>query len=279
MVAPAHGFDRDRYAASAELVRGWGYTLVEMPNLYGKHRYLAGTTAARTADLSAALTRPDIDAVWFVRGGYGTVQVLDGLPWGAMDRRPVIGFSDATALFAAMVGQGKGRAVHGPVLYSVADHPDADSVAALRALLGGAPPAPLHGAWWCGPQAPVRAPVVGGNLCVLASIAGTRWALSGRERILALEEIAEPPYKVDRMLTQLKLSGCFEGVLGIALGDFTRCDPPATEGWSLKDVLIEHLAPLGVPVVGGLPFGHGPRNHPWEIGALATLSAGGLRVG
>ena len=101
VVAPAGRFDKKRLTRGMNILREWEYQLVPGPNLNAAHRYFAGTTEQRIEDMTWALTDPDIDAVWFARGGYGTVQVLESLPWDQIDDRPVIGFSDATALFAA----------------------------------------------------------------------------------------------------------------------------------------------------------------------------------
>ena len=188
VVAPAGVFVPARLAYTLEGVRALGYEPVLAPSIEARHRYFAGTTAQRAADLAWALTAPDIDAVWFARGGYGTAQTLALLPWGSLDSRPVIGFSDATALLVAMHKRGL-RGVHGPVLHGLCEwdlgsHPpvtpiDSESRAVLRALLAtGVAPA-LPGRPLLGDPAPVRGPVIGGNLTVLASLAGTPWALLG----------------------------------------------------------------------------------------------------
>src|SRR5262249_34331123 len=149
----------------------WGYEPVRGPHLGRTHRYLAGTTEERTEDLRWALESDDLDAVWFARGGYGTVHCLEGIDWDAVQHRPVIGFSDATALFSAMRAEQRGTGVPGPVLHSLADHADDASRAWLRALLAGEPLPPLAGRTLVGPEEfRVSGPLVGGNLCVLASL-------------------------------------------------------------------------------------------------------------
>jgi len=103
-------------------------------------------------------------------------------------------------------------------------------------------------------------------LCVLASLAGTPGALRAAGCIVALEDTGEAPYKVDRLLTQLLQGGAFEGVRGFALGTFDGADAPEGADWTVRDVLLERLAPLGVPVLGGLPFGHGRANRAFRFG-------------
>ena len=279
VVAPAGVFHPDRTAAGCALAAGWGLDLIMAPNAGARTRYLAGTVAQRTADLVWALTAPDIDAVWFARGGYGTAQCLVGIPWGEVaPDRLVIGFSDATALFTAMLGMGVGRPVHGPVLNALAALNDPASQAALRALLMDGEGARLPGEQVAGPEAEVVGPVVGGNLAVLASLAGTRFAARSYGAILLLEDVGEAPYRLDRTLSQLLASGALDGVRGVALGEFSGCRAPEGADWAVQDVLVDLLAPLGVPVVAGLPVGHGPTNYALRLGAPGRLHAGGLDV-
>jgi muramoyltetrapeptide carboxypeptidase len=258
------------------ILREWEYQMVPGPNLQAAHRYFAGTTEQRIEDMSWALTDPDIDAVWFARGGYGTVQVLESLPWAEMDDRPVIGFSDATALFAAMMVRRKGHAIHAPVIHSLSDHVDEVSRRALKHWMSSGTIKNFPGKRLCGHTESVEGEVVGGNLCVLTSLAGTEWQLNAKDKILLLEDVGEAPYRIDRMITQLMGAGVFEGIRGIALGTFYGCEAPNDAGWSLGDILRERLSPLNVPVVAGMPVGHGPNNFPWRVGAHARLQANGL---
>ncbi len=284
VVAPAGMFTAERLLRGMDVVRSWGYELVEAPHLHDKARYTAGTADVRSADLNWALTDPDIDAVWFARGGYGTAHLLAQIPWTQLDGRPVIGFSDATALLTALQ-QRSLPAIHGPVLQTLSNDAfgatgavlvDDASRRALRDLLQNGQWPTLPGELLCGPARPVRGPVVGGNLTVLGSLAGTPWAVRAQGAILLLEEVAEPPYRIDRMVTQLRQSGALQGVLGIALGDFLE---PRTDAAEMRAVLQDLLAPLGVPVVIGLPVGHGAANLAWPVGGMATLAMDGLRFG
>jgi muramoyltetrapeptide carboxypeptidase len=284
VVAPAGVFVPGRLAYTLAGIRAFGYEPVLAPSVEARHRYFAGSVAQRAADLAWALTAPDIDAVWFARGGYGTAQVLAHLPWDRLDSRPVIGFSDATALLVAMHRRGR-RSVHGPVLHGLCDWDlgssppvtpiDTESRAVLRTLLStGVAPA-LPGRPLVGDRAPVRGPVIGGNLTVLASLAGTPWALDAAGAIVVLEDVHEPPYRVERALCQLIDSGGLRGALGVALGDFYHCRPDAAD-YTLADVFREHLETLGIPVVFGLPVGHSVHNYAWIHGAEGTLSPDGI---
>ena len=285
VVAPAGMFTAERLQGGMDVVRSWGYDLVAAPQLFATARYTAGSMEQRSADLNWALTEPDIDAVWFARGGFGTAHLLPQIPWQRLDGRPVIGFSDATALLTALQQHSK-PAIHGPVLQTLASSEvygghgavlvDDTSRRALQKLLQIGELPTLRGELLCGPARPVRGPVLGGNLTVLGSLAGTPWALRTQGAILVLEEVGEVPYRVDRMITQLRQSGALQGVLGIALGDFQDARTDAAE---MRQVLRDLLAPLGVPVLAGLPVGHGAANVAWPVGAVATLEMEALRFG
>ena len=282
VVAPSHPFREAGYQAGADLLRSWGYTLVEAPNLRKVHRYTSGTVEERCADLAWALTSPDVDAVWAVRGGSGSARLLDHLPWDAVVAdRPLIGFSDTTALFAGCWRQGRGRPVHAPVLHSLTEHASEGTRAALRTRLQSGD-TQLAGHWLRAPSKEVTAPLVGGNLCVLGSLCGTPWQLDARGCALLLEDIGEPPYKLDRMIGQLQASGAFDGVQAVLLGEFTGSTPRLVEGqptWTLHDQLTDLLAPLGCPVLAGVPVGHGPTNHAFAWGDPVHLTADGVRCG
>ncbi|MDI3283648.1 LD-carboxypeptidase [Polyangium sp. 15x6] len=276
VVAPAGIPQLAGVAAGVRLVESWGYEVVLAPNLEKQHHFTAGTAEVRTQDLLWALSADGIDAVWLARGGYGCMHCLPSLPSEGLDGRPVIGCSDATALFAALVKSRGENLVHGPMLETIATKVDDATRARIRAMLAGDAVAPIAAQHFAGPKEEVRGRVVGGNLCVLASLAGTPWALDARGAIVVLEEVTEVPYRVDRLIMQLRLSGALDGAVGIALGDFVKCDPPEGARYELTDVLREALEPLGLPVWSGLKTGHGTCNLAWRIGTDGKLGAAGL---
>ena len=276
VVAPAGIPQHAGVQAGARLVKSWGYEVVLAPNWEKHHYYTAGTAEMRTEDLLWALTTEGIDAVWLARGGYGCMHCLPSLPCEGLDERPVIGCSDATALFSALGKTRGGHLVHGPMVETITTKVDDASRSRIRAMLAGEAVEPIAAEHFAGPAEEVRGPVVGGNLCVLASLAGTPWALSAEGAIVVLEEVTEVPYRVDRLLMQLRLSGALDGAVGIALGDFTNCDPPAGSRYKLDDVLREVLEPLGIPVWARLTLGHDKRNLAFRVGKEGTLGAGGL---
>ncbi|HHO54553.1 MAG TPA: LD-carboxypeptidase [Deltaproteobacteria bacterium] len=274
VVAPCGPFNPDRFAAGLALAEAAGLQLEPLPGLLQPHRYLAAHDDHRAEQLIEALTADRYAGVWIARGGYGLTRILDRLEGLSLPpERPVLGFSDVTALFCALHRLGCGPLIHAPVVHSLSST-DAGDRQQLWGLLRGERPGPLAGRSWIGGRA--EGWLCGGNLCLLASLCGTPWQLDATGAILVLEEVGEPPYRVDRMLQQLRSAGVLDGVAGIAVGELVGCAAPEGADWSIHDVIREHLAPLGVPVVGELPIGHGARNRPFAWGAPAQLGDGTL---
>jgi muramoyltetrapeptide carboxypeptidase len=286
VVAPSGPVRAERIADGLALLSGWGLEVVLGADVYARHGYLAGTDGQRGASLSAALADPGVRGVICARGGYGVQRIVDRLDFDAVARDPklVLGFSDITALHLALWRGARLAGVHGPVLTQLTGDFPAASVESLRTAIMDERPAVLArdpGA----ETGPVTVPgpvatgtLLGGNLCLLAATLGTPDfpALDGA--VLLVEEVEEPPYKIDRMLTQLRRAGVLRGLAGIALGQFTRCE----DEWpmSIVEVLTDRLGDLGVPVLGGLPVGHGEGALTVPVGVPATLdvAAGTLTV-
>lgn len=276
VVAPASGADMERVERGITLLREWGFQVREGRHLRARFRYNAGTAEQRTEDLVAALSEPEINCVWLARGGYGCVHCLPHVPDSLPPDRMVVGFSDATALFCALYARGHTNLVHGPMVEYLGGDIDEPSRQSLQALLAGGMRVPMAGEQVFGPSAPITAPLIGGNLAVLASIAGTPWAVRAAGKIVLLEEITEQAYRMDRMIMQLLASGFFDGVKGIVLGDFVRCSVPAGSIFAIEEMLVDLLAPLGVPIIKGVGVGHGARNLSWIVGEQVTLRDGAV---
>lgn len=280
LAAPGGAFNQEALEAGlavlTELAPGWTPRLD--PELEARHGYFAGRDQERASHLQALLTEPGLDLVMAVRGGYGCSRLLPllDLPALVAARRPLLGFSDLTCLLNTLAAQGL-VTLHGPVLTQLPrlDQPSRDD---LAALLAGRPPWPgvLEGQGLRPGQA--AGPLLGGNLTLLCHLLGTPWFPPLEGAILILEDTGEAPYRLDRLLTQLELAGLWRQVAGVAVGSLNHLpEPDPAQG----QVVADRLAGLAVPVVTGLPFGHGPANRLLPLGALAQLDgdAGTLSLG
>lgn len=276
LVSPSGPARPERVARGVQLLESWGLRVALAPDVYARHWYFGGTDAQRVAGLHAALRDPAVRGVICTRGGYGTQRIVDDLEMAAVreDPKVVVGFSDITALQLALWRGARLATVHGPGAAWLDERTPEESAESLRTAMMSTSDVvvtadPAEGTF------PVRVPgqatgtLLGGNLCLLASSIGTRDFPPLEGAILLLEEVAEPPYKVDRMLTQLRRTGLLHGLAGVALGQFTEC----ADGWpvSIVEVLAERLGALGVPVLGGLPIGHGHGQRTVPLGVSATL--------
>lgn len=276
VVAPASPFDRE------ELFRGLAwlrtrYRLTLSSSILTRSGYLAGDDARRAAELARAMRDPAVEAIVCARGGYGTMRILDALPWESFTARPkwFTGFSDVTALHLEALGRGI-CSLHATNVTGLGRTVSAlERLSLIDALEGRLSPSwerleVLH------PGPPARGPVVGGNLAlVVAMAAGGRFVVP-EGAIVLLEDVAERPYRVDRMLTSLRLGKHFARASAVVFGGFTQCEP-AGDRVTVLDVLRERTADLAIPVVAGAPFGHGSPNRAFVLGATATLGGTTLR--
>ncbi|MBB4942176.1 muramoyltetrapeptide carboxypeptidase [Streptosporangium album] len=271
VVAPSGPCDPVRLARGVRVLEGLGLKVVTGAHVLDRDRYLAGSDAGRAADLQEAWCDPAVAAVICARGGYGATRILDLLDWDALRAagpKALVGSSDVTALHQAFSVELGVASWFGPMLAcATIGDPEGPEPRSFRhfteALFGE--PSPITGDRVITAGRAV-APVVGGNLSLLAALCGTPYALRARGRIVLLEDVTEEPYRIDRMLTQLLRSGALDGVAGIALGSWEDCGDP-------YPTLEERLAPLGVPVIAGLPVGHGSPQFSVLLGALGAIDA------
>ncbi|MEU7977593.1 LD-carboxypeptidase [Micromonospora sp. NPDC049081] len=276
LVSPSGPTRPERVARGVELLTGWGLRPVVAPNAYARRGYLAGDDALRAADLNAAFADPQVRGVICTRGGYGAQRVVDLIDMAAVRRDPkvVAGFSDITALQFALWRGARLTGVHGPGAAWVDERTPLRSAESLHAALMTTAPVTVE-AVPTEETYPVRVPgravgrLLGGNLCLITATLGTPDMPDLTGAVLLVEEVQEPPYKVDRMLTHLRRAGVLDGLAGVAVGQFTDC----ADGWdtTVVDVLTDRLGDLGVPVLGGLPIGHGPGQLTVPVGTPATL--------
>lgn len=267
-----------RLEGAFELVVAPGVTAPRPPEAVS---FLAATDEQRAAELDAMIADPDIRAIVVARGGYGLTRILPRLDPDRLrrDPKPIVGFSDATALLAWAHAAGV-RGIHGPVIQQLGELSDEDVAHLIALLTDPRPPGErpwqlaVHG------RGLHRGPLVAANLSLASMLVGTPWALPLAGAIALLEEVGERPYEIDRYLTQLIATGALAPVTAVVVGDLIRCVDPSPPGGgtdppdaSLRAVL-ERVAAAGKPAATGAPVGHGARNEAVPFGAACELDLG-----
>jgi muramoyltetrapeptide carboxypeptidase len=279
LVAPAGPTPPELLASGVELVRSWGLEPVVLPSasaVHGRAGYLSGDDRLRADDVQRAWCDPDIAAIFCVRGGYGSVRILDLLDREAMAAaapKPVYGSSDVTALHEWLREHLGVPTWFTPMLGTDVMERDPVGREALRAAVLD----PSATRSWSSDSAVTLVPgrtegvLIGGNLSLLAMTTGarTRPPLDNSGCLALLEDYTESTYRIDGYLQTLLRSGWFDGVTGIALGSWAECSPVA----EIHALCLEILAPLGVPIVGEIGFGHGPAAHSVPLGVPGVLLA------
>ncbi len=283
VLSPAGPVTPDLMAPGLQRLRDWGLEVHVDPDLYRRrppYDYLAGDDALRLRALQQALDDPECSAIICSRGGYGSMRLLTSLDTSAFADSPplLVGFSDITALHLFMASRARVASLHGPVIKSFRLHDDDPhhSLAHLRQALFGDGPRPEP---FCNMRTiasgQATGPVFGGTLSLLTALLGTPFCPDLHGAILVLEEIGEADYRVDRLLTSLRLAVEARGhrLGGLVFGRFIDCDGVYVAPDGIDDFLAHLAREFDCPVAGGAPVGHGMTNRCFPIGLPATLDA------
>lgn len=279
IAAPSGPVDPERLAVGAAGLRERGFEVVHSEDIVAQRGYLAGNDERRAQELMDLIRNPGIDGIICARGGYGCQRILPLLDPEVIrsEAKPLVGYSDVTALLswqercAGLVG------LHGPMLER-SEGLGSETLEALeRALLGTDEGARLKGT---GRVAGVAdGPLRGGSLTMMVTSLGTPWEIETQNAIVLLEEVNEPPYRVDRMLQQLSTAGKLDGAaVGLGVGGLVGCEDRRYPRPDAEEVISEILEPLGLPMVTGLSFGHTDDNWTWPYGGLARIDGEGGEI-
>ena len=260
-------------AEGIKVLESWGLNVQVGPHTYGSHEYFAATDFDRLEDLQQALDNPEIKAVIFARGGYGTTRILDQIDFSTFQTNPkwVVGFSDLTS-FLLQTGSLGIPAIHGPMAYTLGNDQFSDEL--LRQLLFGEtsfkiPLAESQIAF----SSIIEGKITGGNLSLIYESIGAANEIQTVGSILFLEEIGEDFYAVDRMLNKLKRVGKLAQLQGLIVGDFTNVkDSNGYYTRTLKQIIQDCFLDLDIPVVFGFPGGHEKVNYPLLFHSTARIS-------
>jgi len=299
VVAPSSAVPQVELTMGIAHLRSAGLTVDVQPSCAAQSFVFAGDDQQRGEGFYAAAKSNEHDVLWCACGGYGSTRILPLLDrlaaeGGTPPMKLLVGFSDATALMSFVRQRWGWRTTHAPMVISRTLR-ELDA-AMLQAIARCHKPQEPWGQWqlkWIGtpPARAIEADLIGGNLSVWNSLTGTRFAESATNRILFLEDIDEPPYRIDRMVTQLRQSGRLDGVAAIVLGAFTDCEDrvsqvlvsadsqkrmPLRRSYSVDEALEFSFGSLGIPVAMGLPVGHGTHSTPLPLGEKYRLDCSGV---
>lgn len=260
VVAPASSANPDRIAAGIANLESRGFRVTPAAHANGKHApYFSAATEHRLRDFTDSFANPDTDAVFCIRGGYGSNYLLPDLPISLIQNHPklFLAYSDLTAVQTWLLDQTGLVAFHGPLVAGDFDRPNGIDEASFQAALSG-------GLVHAGPEQGLRALrpgvargiVYGGCLSILTASLGTPYAPQTEGKLLFLEDVGAKPYQVDRMLRQMILAGKFHGVRGFVFGEMLGCVSPGADPDLIERVILDVLADFNVPIAFGLRSGH-----------------------
>lgn len=285
LVAPATALTLPDELDRAEYwMRGMGLVPKRGAHITEQDGYLAGTDAARAADLNAMFANQEVRGIFAIRGGWGGARILPLLDWATIRANPklLVGYSDTSALHLAFAVRAGFPTIHGPNAASRWEKASWESLwhlafAGAAPVLGGAETEVETGR----PGRTItagkaRGRLLGGNLTILSTLLGTPWVPEFDGAILFVEDVNEAIYRVDRMLQQLRLAGILDKLAGVVFGQCTRCNPddPESVGFTLDNVIDHHLQPLGIPAFTGGNIGHVRNQLSLPHGANVELDAG-----
>jgi muramoyltetrapeptide carboxypeptidase len=281
MVAPASSFNREAFLLGCDRLRQMGYEPVYSQNIFDRDIYFAGSVERRAQEFHEFWRREDIAALICVRGGYGSNYLLEKLDYGLIAAQPkiLLGCSDITSLLTAIHDRTGLIGFHGPMVAKDIADGTFDEASWKSALEGESN--------WSVPTSGIEVlragraagRLYGGCLSMLVASLGTPYEIQTEDCILFIEDIAEKPFRIDRMLTQLRLAGKLEKVRGFVFGEMLDCAPPKGETYTLQQVIMRALEPYNVPIVYGLKSGHvSSGNITLPIGVQTELKAEGAEV-
>ncbi|RLD82828.1 MAG: LD-carboxypeptidase [Bacteroidetes bacterium] len=288
LIAPASPITIEQLEQTKTLLNKWGYKTYHTKNVLQKKGYLAGTDAERLDDLHEMFKKKEINAIMCIRGGYGTPRLLEHVDYDLIRKNPkiFIGYSDITALLQAIYKFSGLICFHGVV--GISDFTEYTQHNFFEVLTNSNNPITIESILpdddekdeykpYVIKEGVARGELAGGNLALIVALMGTPFEIDIEGKLLFIEDIGEAPYKVDRMLTQLILSGKLNKAKGIVLGVFNDCDfnnddITAENSLSLKEVLDDRLSGIDIPVMYGFSFGHIANQAIFPIGVEAELN-------
>ncbi len=291
LITPSGRIDQSRIDKAKKNLEAIGFKVKYSQNVLAQKGYLAGEDKTRLNEIHAMYADPEVKGIWCIRGGYGATRILDHLDFNLIKKnpKPLLGYSDITALLNSIHQKTNSPCFHAPVASSNFSPYTKNN---LAPIFGIKRPIEIEQAKentetavsnsdfesYLITSGRVEGKLCGGNLSLLAALMGTKHEVDTRNKIVFIEDIGEAPYRIDRMLTQLIAAGFFNKVKGIVLGVFLGCDKEKENTLSLKEVILDRIKPLGIPAVYGFSFGHIDHQCTFPIGANAIFDANNFKL-
>ncbi|MCF6247868.1 MAG: LD-carboxypeptidase [Desulfobacula sp.] len=273
--APSARFDIKKFNSGIHVLETLGFHIDIPSEIFATKRYLAGEDFLRARVINRHFSDPAIDGIICARGGFGAIRILDYLDWDIIrdNPKPLIGFSDSTALLMTIMSKTKQVVIHGPTVTSFSDAHKKTIDSFYNTVQGKIENIELSNGKSIKPGKGTGI-LVGGNMATLSHLLGTRYQPEFRDAVLFLEDIGEPAYKIDRMLTQMKMAGVFKEIKGVITGSFKKCE---NEDY-ISEIVFETFDEYDVPILAGLDAGHGRINLSLYMGTAVILDADASKI-
>lgn len=272
LCAPAKAIEEAYVLAAEAWLHSNGLKAIRSKHLTGRHHYFSGTEIERLSDFQEGIDHPTAKAIWSVRGGYGSIQILDGLQWAAFLQAPkwVIGFSDVCVLHHKVQSLGY-QSIHGTMALNI-DKNTAESKWRLYDIISGNKKSFKFAAVPSNKLGSASGKLIGGNLSIIYSMLATPERYDFDAAILFIEDLAEHLYHIDRMLHALRKCGALHQINGLIVGGMTDLeDTDIPFGQSINDLILSHFQYRNIPICFDFPAGHIDDNHPLILGAQIEL--------
>ncbi|MBW1944917.1 MAG: LD-carboxypeptidase [Deltaproteobacteria bacterium] len=271
IVAPASHFDLEKFNKGIAVLESMGFNTSIPEMLFNKKEYFAGSDLERAEMVNRCFADPNVKAIMCARGGYGSIRILSLLDYKIIQKNPKIfvGFSDVSALLSTLYLRCRLVTFHGPTVTTLGNSDDRTKDSLLSMMTSGDKPKIVIKSGMTIQPGSASGTVLGGNLNTLCHLLGTPFQPDFKGCILFLEDRGEAPYQIDRMLSQMKLAGCFNSLAGLILGNFKDCGDADDIIRIAEDIFKDDK----IPIIAGLEVGHGKRNLAISIGLNATLNA------
>lgn len=292
LIAPGYAVKPEILSNAIDTLKRMGLNPVHTDRIVGNHGYFSNTDEERARDLNEMFTNKKIDAILCARGGYGCTRIMSQIDYNNIRKnpKPLIGFSDVTALLNGIYKETGLVTFHGPVGSTLDDpysieyfkkvlmKPVQNLTIESAPLLAKNIQNPEYERYTINPGK-ATGKLIGGSLTLINALIGTPHEIDFTDALVCIEDVEEAPYRIDRMLTQLIEGKTFTKAAGIAIGVCAGCDKPKDSlSFTLKEVILDRIRPLGIPAVYGISFGHIQNNFTFPIGIQAELNTNNMTL-